>query len=328
MEFFNKKQDVLDIQLTPFGRNLLSKGVFKPIYYSFHDDNVLYDAQCGGFTEEQPDSQQRIKETPLTKTPTCFSSLEKKFTFQYKQVVFEGKDIHSKDLQPAAEKFYSLWPPIGTSDLNSDPSPALNLQFLQGAISGSVGKTFNLAGPSGGQNIRHIPQINSDLEVRYMALEDEEMYYEYETGDAVDFAITTPDDKMYLLLKVNELYAPFQKENFDIEVFEIMDNDDGDQTEQILRPLSFKKKKTEFETFDWMHETTPQNDPNYVDHYFDLFVDDEIDDKIICMLDPAPTTKGVFADRRTRDCEKILSEDENRQYDIYEKEVDDPGEVC
>ena len=52
MEFFNKKQDVIDIQITPFGRHLMSKGVFNPAFYSFHDDNILYNSEKGGFTEE------------------------------------------------------------------------------------------------------------------------------------------------------------------------------------------------------------------------------------------------------------------------------------
>ena len=39
MEFFNKKQDVIELKLTQFGRNLLSRGIFKPVYYSFFDDN-------------------------------------------------------------------------------------------------------------------------------------------------------------------------------------------------------------------------------------------------------------------------------------------------
>ena len=30
MEFFNQKEDVIDIELTPFGEHLLSLGVFKP----------------------------------------------------------------------------------------------------------------------------------------------------------------------------------------------------------------------------------------------------------------------------------------------------------
>ena len=43
MSFFDSKEEVLDVQLTPYGKHLLSKGLFKPAYYSFHDDGVIYD---------------------------------------------------------------------------------------------------------------------------------------------------------------------------------------------------------------------------------------------------------------------------------------------
>ena len=41
MTFFNKKEEVMEIQLTAYGKYLLSKGVFKPVYYTLSDDEVL-----------------------------------------------------------------------------------------------------------------------------------------------------------------------------------------------------------------------------------------------------------------------------------------------
>ena len=43
MKFLNKKERVLDIQLTQYGKHLLSKGDFRPIHYAFFDDDVIYD---------------------------------------------------------------------------------------------------------------------------------------------------------------------------------------------------------------------------------------------------------------------------------------------
>ena len=37
MTFFNKKEEVLDIELTPHGKGLLSQGKFRPSYYLFFD---------------------------------------------------------------------------------------------------------------------------------------------------------------------------------------------------------------------------------------------------------------------------------------------------
>jgi len=45
MKFLNKKEQVFDIQLTPYGKQKLSMGKLNPTYYAFFDDNVLYDIQ-------------------------------------------------------------------------------------------------------------------------------------------------------------------------------------------------------------------------------------------------------------------------------------------
>ena len=44
MTFFNKKEEVIDIQLTQYGKYLLSIGKLEPVYYAFFDDNILYDS--------------------------------------------------------------------------------------------------------------------------------------------------------------------------------------------------------------------------------------------------------------------------------------------
>ena len=76
MEFFNKKEDVIDLQITQFGRHLLSKGEFSPVYYSFFDDNILYDSSRAGVVETQNESEQRIKDTQTMQPQISISSLE------------------------------------------------------------------------------------------------------------------------------------------------------------------------------------------------------------------------------------------------------------
>ncbi len=62
MTFFNKKEEVMEIQLTQYGKYLLSKGKFKPVYYSFSDDEVLYDPSYGVEEgEEALETQERIQ---------------------------------------------------------------------------------------------------------------------------------------------------------------------------------------------------------------------------------------------------------------------------
>lgn len=68
MEFFNKKEEVIEVVLTQKGKELFSQGKFAPTYYSFHDTDITYD---NGNTEEQNSIVPRIKDTPTLKNNTC-----------------------------------------------------------------------------------------------------------------------------------------------------------------------------------------------------------------------------------------------------------------
>ena len=61
MSFLNKKEQVIDFQLTPYGKHRLSVGQLKPAYYAFFDTGVTYDSQYAGFDEAQSKIHERIK---------------------------------------------------------------------------------------------------------------------------------------------------------------------------------------------------------------------------------------------------------------------------
>ena len=56
-KFINKKEQVFDLQLTQYAKYLMSIGKFKPAFYAFFDDNVLYDKNyaTSSATEAQSD---------------------------------------------------------------------------------------------------------------------------------------------------------------------------------------------------------------------------------------------------------------------------------
>jgi hypothetical protein len=60
MSFFNKKEEVLKIELTQYGKLALANGTFRPHYYAFYDDDILYDRAYASVTEVQNDIQDRI----------------------------------------------------------------------------------------------------------------------------------------------------------------------------------------------------------------------------------------------------------------------------
>ena len=48
MAFLDRKEQVFDIQLTQHGKRMLGKGKFKPTYYAFYDDDIIYDLNFSG----------------------------------------------------------------------------------------------------------------------------------------------------------------------------------------------------------------------------------------------------------------------------------------
>ena len=78
-KFLDKKEQVIDFKLTTYGNYLLSNGNFKPTYYSFLDDNVVYDSKYfGRSTENQNDINKRIKEdTQYLESLVLFEELGK-----------------------------------------------------------------------------------------------------------------------------------------------------------------------------------------------------------------------------------------------------------
>jgi len=90
MEFFDQKEEVIDIELTQYGKHLLSLGKFKPAEYAFFDDDVLYDIKYSAISdkddtdsthrteieEDQNKSKERIKDTPRIKAQHNFTDRE------------------------------------------------------------------------------------------------------------------------------------------------------------------------------------------------------------------------------------------------------------
>ena len=138
MTFFDKKQDVLKIELTPYGRSLLSNGNLMPKFYAFFDDDVIYDWQyTSDSLEAQNYAETRIlEETPVTKTQVNFSSAEDSVHEQV-ELVRSNKLNLKEALQQDPEKHYAMSAPLGKSSLSSNYSP-----FLQatGALLAGISK--------------------------------------------------------------------------------------------------------------------------------------------------------------------------------------------
>ena len=328
MEFFNKKEEVIDLQITQFGRHLLSKGKFKPVYYSFFDDNILYDSLKAGFGEDQNESEARIKETPTMHPQVAISSLEKEFNTSYGMIMSNQATAETAVMQKTAEKNYSLPQPIGTSDINSEYYPSWTIKYLEGHISSSS-NSLNLQEKNGGNNTVRLPQINTHIETEIKIFSEDETSTENIASPTLSNIVVQNENENFVLLKVMENNSLYQKKNFDIEIFEVIDQVEGSKTIEVLKPLYF------FPAFDPdtplapIERVTPQDDENYVAYYFDLRIDNEIDFDMLCKYDPTQKKLGVFADERAMACQDVLNQQQKKSINIYEGGiVNDPGEIC
>ncbi len=324
MEFFDKKQDVIHIELTQFGRHVLSKGLFKPEYYAFFDDNIIYDTRVLSGSEIQNNSEERIKITQLMKPQATNTSLEKEFFHNYNQILEEDVNAQKRPFQRTAEKNYLLTEPLGTSNINAVHSPAWSVEFLQGHLSGSSGN-LKLTGSHGGQVVLPIPQLETDVTINFESIEALDAAPE-EMEDGTEITATTvlldDEDTYTVFLKIAEENGVFQKENFDIEIYEITEETKNNETLESLRPLSFSQVDTEGDQLSFLDKELPIYDKNFIDYYFDIFVDEEIDEEVICEFDSEDTKLGVFADPKTKTCEE--SDEGKKVFDIYEDESDSP----
>lgn len=76
-KLLDKKERVYDLKLTNYGHYLMSVGKFKPTYYSFFDDNIIYDSSYSNISESQNQAHTRIKqETPYIESLVLFENID------------------------------------------------------------------------------------------------------------------------------------------------------------------------------------------------------------------------------------------------------------
>jgi len=341
MKFLNKKEQVLDIELTEYGKRLLSKGLFKPTYYAFFDDGVLYDSQYGGFTEAQNDAAPRIiQETPQLETQVVYNGVESHIQRQNEIIrsvpkkgnlapnpgVLELLD-QAENYQNSTDRLFSLTYQLGTSQLTNNYIPAWDISFIKGLISGSVSALNALTCSNQLLNIPQIPVAPITYETRVdtlTELEAEDVLASELYGNET-ISVTQQDSA--ILLQIKEVNVDFDHDNFDIEVFEVKSVTDTNiitcqpicsatgslatcgKIDELI-PLYFIKEKSNIENNILLdineREQILENpelelDPSYVEYFFDIAVDNEIDKSIICPF-VRNETEGIFA-QKVLDCE-------------------------
>jgi len=329
MKFLNKKEQVFDIQLTPYGKQKLSMGALNPTYYAFFDDNIAYDRRyfTSASLENQNNIHKRIKqETSYVETQVLFKEI-------LSGTLVAGGTFGDVTLTQASN-IYTREAYIGDALLQSEQqnvAPAWKVITMQGDISSSVPTfTGSLDANTQAEIERNngITQVNIDVSYNLKA-QPRETRVSFENlretrntsnlfADETVVKLSTQDPLIY----VEELNTELLIDNFMIEVFEVPEDNQSD-----LRRLFFKDKIPQVVDGMLVHtspiEATQELDEDSVEYYFSILKDYEIDEKIACKYVNQFNSEDYLIDLDF-DCEDI--DDEDIFFDIYGKVTE--SEIC
>jgi len=314
-KFINKKEQVYDLKLTSYGHYLLSIGTFKPAYYTFLDDNVIYDAQYAGRTTEgQNEIHKRIKdETQYLESLTFFRDIESGSATTDGSLNFFEVDMMPTLVvaDPDIFRFNSV---IGDAFLDGPTqiAPAWKVATLQGSITSST--------LIDADNNDRIPQIN--MELRYK-LSTKETFYDFnpeDIRDIIDETSTFIDNYVIQLesadplLYVEEVNTETLMENFEIEVFQVLT---GSVPDTLVRK-HFKKMVPQ--VVNGFMETSTQETfegellSSSVEYYFDILTDSMVDQARACIGAEFFNKQTYYVDIDF-ECEDVIGGDV--YFDIY-----------
>ena len=277
MTFFNRKEDVIKIELTPYGRSLLSNGKLEAAYYAFFDNDILYDTEAAGFTEEQNEIQARI----LTETPYLTPQRD---LLSPSQLISAFERTQPNTRPHTKLKLNYMTERMGTSDQTSNYGPAWKSTFIQGAISGSVQTV--LSGSS--VYLRQIPQVESTIEytMQIKNTANNPPVRGQRISPKAPVSKVFPDGTYVDIIEKQIICQLIEKEGFlfkdglEVEVFLYEDTE-----EESLLPLKFLPRNTQIKDGILMDPEARANinlNPSYVEYYINFKTDSHISQEDIC----------------------------------------------
>lgn len=231
MTFFNQKENILELKLTSYGEEMLSKGKFKPVEYSFSDEGVNYRFVTPS-EEGQNDIDGRIKlDTPYLRVQKNRFSNSK-----------DGRstNITGVDLESEIAKRESL----GKCDTILTSSSRLKVFAIDNNFESF--SNFYTSSNASRPDIP-IPQMDVNLEFK-TAIAD---FANPEIPFAPDPALSSQEvfqdggsvyvSSEQITLLIQEEGVPSSFGDFEVEVFEILD-----EVGEPLRKLTFEKTIEDF----------------------------------------------------------------------------------
>jgi hypothetical protein len=317
MTFFNKKTEVMQIEMTPYGRYLYSIGKFKPHSYEFVDDDILY--RASGSSEAQEGAHGRIiNETPKLKINRSYQDEGPR---QTERIAIDEKRVLQKKMTQRQNGINAL----GRSSYSSDNMPSFQVTMLQGQISNSekvfeTNRTFDGNKAEDMSGSVHIPQIDIDFYIEATLkneLDEPSRNKEYvsrtfDDGSYVELSFINP------IIHLKEFNSFYEKENYEIEIFL-----SGTQGE--LQPLKMHKDNSRIVNellvinndvsvdFSIVDE---EEGNDYVNYYFDIEFDHQIPNEVLCQAVEKLEINNQFLDE-----ELICPDQRTDRFNIYSTRV-------
>ena len=296
MSFFNKKEDVIDVELTQFGKYLLAKGKFKPAFYTFSDDEILYnnDFVGSGLDETGKQTSKRIqRETQRFKTLYDQEGIESRVLKlkaynknEFGDVIGTPSEMlygndHMFDEKMGSDDRKLVRNFLGHSTIGEQEVPSWELDSL---LYGEIKSVNNSSSsPHIGMkrpvlefevdhslNIHKMGSNHPDYNITPEAFENRYIGVEREFHFVDDIKMTV--DEGVLIFSVIEDNVDYDVENFEVEFYEVVRgpnfrNPDNDVKEEELELLY----STEREFSD--NGNKQPIGAEYVGYYFDIMTD-------------------------------------------------------
>ena len=328
MKFLNKKEQVFDIQLTPYGRHKLSAGKFNPMYYGFFDDNIIYDIEYinGSSAEAQNQINNRIKnETQYLGTQASF---QERLSGSVTRGGILQDTIYENELNPLTS-FGSIGDARFLAE-ETDVAPAWKLITMigdNGQIKTHLSDSYLSIDTTDVQRSEAmITQVDITSSYVLSSEDPARIRNSFENFRQTISATRTFSDGRVVelnaknpLIYFEELNTELLTKNFDIEVFKITDDN--------FQKLSFKSKKPQI--VDGLMVSAQQEsnlselDNNSVEFYFNILTDENVDSEIACKYVNQFNTENYLIDL-DHDCENI--KDQDVYFDIYGRVTE--SEIC
>jgi len=198
VRFFNQKEEVISIELTPYGKEQFALGSFNPKHYAFYDEAILYDGTYANISETQNQIVERIKDSTPRTHPLV------RFTSSLSPVVSIGPASDSRGMFTENNNWNApFFRFLGTGSPWVPYAPAWDIRITPSSNRGlNTGVTYS-ANDS-------IPVMSATLEVNYIS-------FDIPNTNNKTYSLISSDN---IILDVQEMNSIFKGSgNFDIEVF-------------------------------------------------------------------------------------------------------------